>query len=45
MDKHLKFSLVKSGLRLLACLFLVINIVVAAVLLAGAEIFGVIEEL
>jgi hypothetical protein len=42
---HFRISLIKSGLRVLAGLALILSdITVSGILFIGAELFGVIEE-
>jgi hypothetical protein len=44
-NKHFKMSMWKSGIRLAACWMLFFGDVVAtAILLASAEILGIVEE-
>ena len=45
MDKHLKYSLIKSLLRVIGFWTLTVNIQIAAILLLIAEGFGIIKEL
>ena len=43
---HFRISLLKSGLRILAGLALILSdITVSGILFIGAELFGVLEEL
>ena len=43
---HFRISLIKSGLRVLAGLALILSdITVSGILFIGAELFGVLEEL
>ena len=43
---HFRISLLKSGLRILAGLSLILSdITVSGILFIGAELFGVLEEL
>lgn len=43
---HFRISLLKSGLRILAGLSLILSdITVSGILFIGAELFGIIEEL
>jgi hypothetical protein len=43
---HFRISLIKSGLRILAGLALILSdITVSGILFIGAELFGVLEEL
>tara|TARA_B100000965_G_scaffold165020_1_gene137333 strand:+ start:6101 stop:6259 length:159 start_codon:yes stop_codon:yes gene_type:complete len=44
--KHFYISLVKSGVRIIAGVMLVMgNLVFAGLLLIGAEVLGIVEEL
>ena len=42
---HQIISFVKSGIRIVGCIFLPINLLTGAVLLAIAEGLGIVEEL
>ena len=43
---HFRISLIKSGLRVLAGLALILSdITVSGILFVGAELFGILEEL
>lgn len=45
-DRHFKLSIIKSGIRLLACCWLVVGFYVwAGAFLAVAELIGILEEL
>ena len=43
--KHKIISFIKSGVRILGYIFLFVNIPVAAYILIGSEVIGIIEEL
>lgn len=44
--KHFYISLVKSSVRIVACMFLIMgNFVLAGILLIAAEALGIMEEL
>ena len=44
-DKHFQISMVKSVIRIIACIFLPYSIVLGALGLGLAEVLGIYEEL
>jgi hypothetical protein len=45
-NKHFYISLIKSGVRIIAGMYLILgNLLIAGTALIGAEILGILEEL